>query len=125
MWWNVCPVRLYVWEPICIFRKHLRLACNSWKFSHRNQFSKSSLVLTLRKLPICELFRKLRNPPSKQNTVISSNSTKPLSKRTAMFYFALPVTHKNTPSRARADIYRMPICSILSILFPVKRFDSI
>ena len=35
------------------------------------QFSTSPLVITPRKLPFCEFFHKLHNPPSTRNTIIS------------------------------------------------------
>lgn len=36
--WNVCPVRLYVWEPFCIFR---RLLLYSWLVTGENFYTKT------------------------------------------------------------------------------------
>ena len=105
------------------------------EISTRKQFSTSPLVLTLRKLPFYEFFsRKLRNPPSIQNTVISRNSTKPLAKRTAMFYLALPViwyaapahtsgyTHKNCDTKSRT---RRQNAHLLYVVYYFPSKDSI
>ena len=79
-------------------------------------------------------FHKLRNPPSTQNTIISRSSTKPLAKRTARFYLALPVilyaapahtsryTHKNCHTNSRTRWQNAHLLYVV-YYFPLK--DSI
>jgi len=79
-------------------------------------------------------FHKLRNTPSTQNTIISRNSTKPLAKRTAMFYLALPViwyaapahtsgyTHKNCHTKLRT---RQQNAHLLYVVYYFPSKDSI
>ena len=96
----------------CVKSKHLQLTCNSWKFL---QFFRSSLALTLRKLPICNFFPQMTQLFFDKEQFFQG-TTQNLSRRGPpcfIIWYAASVhtsgyTQKNTPSRARAD--RMPIC---------------
>lgn len=107
-WWNVCPVRLYVWRAL-LHPSQISTVDSQLDIFTPKQFSTSeSLVLTIRKLSFCDFFPQTMQSafdlltPSTLYTIIKSNSTKLLERRTAMFYLALG---EKTPRRCiAADI---------------------
>ena len=107
-WWNVCPVRLYVWRALR-HPSQISTVDSQLDIFTPKQFSTSeSLVLTIRKLSFCDFFPQTMQSafdlltPSTLYTIIKSNSTKLLERRTAMFYLALG---EKTPRRCiAADI---------------------